>query len=232
MAKMRKCRTLRCGARAVYPPSTHDYLIEQAFPRLAAHLLDAIKKGSREVDARYGLIPVTLIESNAPKHAMTPGTKIVELMSKDKNLSKDEAERLAREWARAQARKFVDANGERAKGIMQSVARMKNPKRRVALRITAYEAFGAGAHTLMDNVSPAHSDFKVFVGISNYPTRNLDPTIELLDKAATFLLDNWQHKQDENHEPSRDELSRVTSALRNFYHNVFGRSDLEEAVGR
>lgn len=213
--RMRKCRTLRGGATTVYPPSTHDYLIEQAFPRLGeAYYRSAVKSGSRAVDVRFKLVPVTLIESNAPKHAMTPSTKVKELI--DKGMSPEQAEKEARIWAKETARRFVDDAGVEARSYFLRAEGLKNPTRKRGLMTKSYQAFGRGAHTLMDNVSPAHNDFKVYSAPWNEPNVDLDPVRNASVKAGTFIAEMVQHGNEEGHEPSRAELQQTIYALHNF----------------
>lgn len=98
---------------AMWPPATHDDLLVRAFPGLTATERRVLQNGSREVDATYGLVPITLIERNAYQHAMTPGWKVREFTRQ--GLPLDEAIQKARQWAFNEAGKWVDGNGEEAK---------------------------------------------------------------------------------------------------------------------
>ena len=229
--RMRLCRALRGGNRTVYPPSTHDYLIELAFPQLADFpLRSSIKRGSREVDAKYRLLPVTLIETNAPQHAMTPYHRIVELIAGGE--SPERAVALAREWAKAKASRFVDECGERARDLFRRAeAGGVRVTRREALMIDSHREFGCGCHTIMDNVSPAHSDFQVYAAPYNTPRVLPDPIQNAIIKGVGFARALSQHNAEESHEVTGAEARQNVDRLRNFYRNIYGERRLKEAVG-
>lgn len=88
----------------VWPPSTHSSIVKEAFDKLSDENVIAIQRGSARVDHESLSVP-TLLEANAPQHAMTPKKKVVEWKSEEK----------AREWAVAAAKKFVSDNLRKAK---------------------------------------------------------------------------------------------------------------------
>lgn len=220
-------------AVVAYPPRTHDALIQKAFPNLHPTSIAAIQYGSRDTDTKYNnrALPVTLIESNAPKHAMTPGSKIKEFIAKGYKPEKAESE--ARTWAKAEAQKWIDSKGEEAKAYMRQAFQQRDPIEALKLENKAYEAFGHGAHTLMDNISPAHNDFQIFYGLN--AGANLDVAPDLVTGVAMNLglqtIDELSHVKGESHIPSELEINTSNEVLRNYYKNVFGEAALRDAVG-
>lgn len=94
-----------------------------------------------------------MLEENAPQHAMTPAKKVKELKSVEK----------AQEWARGEAKRFVQGKMNQAKTDYQKAT--EGPKQGLVYWSTrAYEFFGEAMHPVMDNWSPAHRDFQVYDG--------------------------------------------------------------------
>lgn len=211
---------------AAWPPPTHDDLLKDAFPRMDKYELRAMQAGSRQVDALEGVVPVTLLERNAPEHAMTPYYKVREFEAK--GMPHNEAVKEAQAWARKEARKFVDAQGEKAKELLRQSEQAPDPLRKRDLREAALYEFGKGAHTLMDNTSPAHRDFQVYkVPTKVVPTRN-GPT-EVAD-AGKFIKEGLAHVAEEAREPTRGEVEVTNKALRDYYSNVFGEEALQRVA--
>lgn len=190
-----------------------------------------MQNGSRDVDTKFGnpLAPKTLVEANAPQHAMTPGAMVRKVMH-ERRISYDEAVPIAREMAKAEAKKFVDDAGESAKMWLRKAEQTTSPANKYTYTMKAYFEFGRGAHTLMDNVSPAHSDFQVYD--APYFDYEVDIASGLPTNAGTFTADMWAHKQAEAGEPTPAELKRSTEALHNFYRNIFGQAALDRAKGK
>ena len=70
-----------------------------------------------------------------------------------------EAVKEAQAWARKEADKFIHDQGEKAKELLRQSEQAPDQLRKRDLREAALYEFGKGAHTLMDNTSPAHRDF-------------------------------------------------------------------------
>jgi RHS repeat-associated protein len=70
-----------------WPTRTHNELIKKAFPGLSNREIKAIQKGSRDTDAPKGVLPITLLPSQAHKHAMRQQGETVE-----------QADRKALDW--------------------------------------------------------------------------------------------------------------------------------------
>lgn len=211
---------------AMWPPATHDDLLVRAFPGLTAAERRVLQNGSREVDATYGLVPITLIEKNAYQHAMTPGWKVREFTRQ--GLPLDEAIQKARQWAFNEAGKWVDGNGEEAKKL-QAEYRRTNVS---GLSPDALYEFGKGAHTLMDNTSPAHrgKDDRGFAVYSTAEYWNLAKA-SLPDVAISmFATDMMEHRSDESQQPTKAQIDASNEALRRYFRNVFGEEAYKHAV--
>src|SRR5215213_9016118 len=135
-----------------WPTETHNKIIRQAFPGLSARQREKMQQGSASVD-RDLRKPIKLATENteverlAYRHAMTPGSKVDELKS----------ESAARDWAKTEASKFISGNMTEASNMYAN-----SHSRGDHVPDGALEAFGRGAHTIMDGSSPAHNDFQVF----------------------------------------------------------------------
>lgn len=210
--------TATATSAAAWPPPTHDNLLRDAFPRMDKHELRAMQVGSRQVDMAAGIAPITLLERNAPKHAMTPHYKVREFEAK--GMTPDEAVKEAQAWARKDAKNYVDAQGEKAKELLRQSERATDPVQKRDLREAALFEFGKGAHTLMDNTSPAHRDFQVYkVPTKVVPTRNGQAEVYDADK---FIKEELAHVADEARQPTLEESDATNKALRSYYGNVFG----------
>lgn len=211
----------------VWTPENHDRLLEEAFPGLerGGGLLK-MKHGSRSVDAKLGVLPITLIESQAPKHAMTPGYKVREFMRQ--GMSREQAVEKAREWAFGEAKSFVDSKGEEAKRLQVEYERQGGS----GLSPKALYVFGEGAHTLMDNTSPVHRGFQVY-DLEEYLSGDgsvfdVGAGMDVIGYAADML----RHKGEESHVPTAAETKETTEALHKYFRNVFGADALQAAMSK
>lgn len=207
---------------AAWPPRTHDKLLSDAFPGLTPTELRILQNGSRTVDVKFEVVAITLLESNAPKHAMTPASKVREYIKQ--GMEPKRAVEEAQKWAAAEAKKWVDNQGETAKRL-QAEYRKTNvyPVSNDAL----YE-FGKGAHTLMDNTSPAHRPFQIFLGVSGYILSSRAE--DVASGIARFTIDLREHSKHESQPPTETESKATTEALRNYFRNVFGEEAYQQAV--
>jgi RHS repeat-associated protein len=201
-----------------WPTETHNTIIRNAFDRLAKQQPDKVRqiqKGSESVDANWRkpvrlVLENTLVESMAPRHAMTPGFKVRELGS----------ESAAREWARGEATKFINEKMGEATA-MQNANHNQSTVSNAALNL-----FGQGAHPIMDGASPAHREFQVY-DLAPYQTL---AAVNTLVAAALYARDMDAHTETESKHPTQDEMNQMVDDLRMQYLNAFGREMYEQAV--
>lgn len=197
---------------AAWPPTTHDEIIKKAFEGLSDREVGIIQRGSREVDVKYG-VPITLLERNAPQHAMTPGSKVRELMKR--GLSYEQAVREAQAWARQETAKWIEAKKQEAR------ERLRRGDRDGALR-----AFGQAMHPVMDNVSPAHRDYQVY-DTGKYVVEGL---IDPVKAVGSFAVDMLSHERTESRPPTDEERQLMNEEMRKHFRDVFGEEELQRAM--
>jgi hypothetical protein len=218
---------------AAWKPDAHDELLRQAFPQLSKPELDKLQNGSREVDMKYGAIPTTIWEVEAPKHAMTPGEKVREYMQA--GMAQPQAIEKAREWAKGEAQKFVKAKGEEAKKYYQMALKETDPKLRWNHYSKALFALGEGAHTLMDNTSPMHRDFQVydinapFEGLHrNQAKGGIDTELEVFERLGGFAASMCEHGDGETKARiGTEDIKRNNETLRNYAREYLGEEFLK-----
>lgn len=200
------------SASAMWSPGTHDKFVDDAYPRLSFDEREHIKRGSRSIDLKHG-IPKTLWESEAYLHAMTPGKKVNEMRSVED----------ARRWAMREAQKWIDLQGYRAGVIQKRYHKAREGK----LDPDALFKLGEGAHTLMDDTSPAHRSFKV------YATKKYKIALLLypVPAAIWFGTDMLIHSIEEGNDPTGEEQQETVKRLRDYFGNAFGADALKRAVG-
>lgn len=187
---------------------THDFLVKEAFQGLTSREVYRIQLGSRRVDTYFGSgkwhdIPITLIISEAPKHAMRP-----------EGMTKAAAEQKALEWINAkvndairQQRTFKEQGG---KGLSE----------------TALFSFGCGAHTLMDWTSPAHADFqeyKVPKKVIFIPSLSglLYPMVVM--DLKKYVKEGLEHKENETHDKlTLNQKNRAIKSMQVLFRETFG----------
>lgn len=202
-------RTSVTASSMVWPPATHDLLVDKAFSKgLTQDELFHIKRGSRHTDAAYGVVPVTLIVSNAYKHAMTPC-----------GMKKEDAIKKAHE--------FIIGKWEEARKLQAEY--LLRPTSNSPFAASALFAFGEGAHTYMDNTSPAHNYFQEYCypEIYDNPTGVDDEIIE----GVKYYCEMRQHSQDESHTPTPEEEKATVEILHVYFRHTFDESGLQIALG-
>lgn len=134
------------GAAAFWPRGTHDAILADAMPGADPEDLFSTQRGSNEVDAIGGLIPITLIPGQAYKHGMVPGGWVDEY-------GIEEATRRAKK----KADEFMEDNIKLAKARLEDSNKAGNSANyRSVTRSMAFQAFGSAMHPVMDQYSPAH----------------------------------------------------------------------------
>jgi hypothetical protein len=203
-----------------WPERTHNEIIRRAFNALNPGKREQIQRGSASVDADFKnprklATENTLVESMAPRHAMTPGFKVRELGS----------ESAAREWARNEASIFINDRMGKAQELYGQSREATTFFGKDALRAAAYRAFGEGAHTIMDGSSPAHRDFQVY-DTAQYDRGITNPGQSILG----FGLGMQEHGNEESRRPTDEEMTGMVDTLRLRYYRAFGADAYNEAV--
>lgn len=90
----------------------------------------------------------------------------------------------------------------------------------------AFFIFGQGAHTIMDNVSPAHRDFQV------YDTQKYTDlgTVVPLVAGGLFAADMLGHSEEEERKPTTEEMNEMVDVLRLRFQRAFGDELYNQAV--
>jgi RHS repeat-associated protein len=197
-----------------WPTDTHNRIIERAFRTLDPKLVRHIQRGSESVD-RLGASPRTLYESNAPQHAMTPGSKVRQMGLE-----------AAKDWARNEATHFINENMSQAKDYYQKSKQTNDEVSKQLFTVGAFESFGQGAHTIMDGGSPAHRDFQVY-DVRPYEVMGF---LSPVTGAAAFAWDMKGHADIEARQPTDAEMNKMVDDLRMQFLNAFGKEAYEKAV--
>ncbi|HEY5884685.1 MAG TPA: RHS repeat-associated core domain-containing protein [Pyrinomonadaceae bacterium] len=191
-----------------WPKGTHDRLIEKAFPGLTRREIRQIQRGSHSVDVKRG-VPITLIESQAPKHAQTPGSYVREMGS----------------VPAAQAR----AMGESATFVATKTAEATQHQL-AGNSSKALFAIGEASHPVTDNTSPAHAGFQVY---SVPQTVVMVPGIGLpavVPDAAQLAKELREHEAREARPPTPEEEKAAIDGLRAVYASALGQEALQRAI--
>lgn len=201
----------------LWPPGTHDDIVNFAFDTLDKTHQEAIRTGSRRTDHESLTLP-TLLEENAPQHAMTPAKKVKELKSVEK----------AQEWARGEAKRFIQNKLKQAKTNYQKA--IDGPKQGLAYWSTrAYEFFGEAMHPVMDNWSPAHRDFQVYDG-SELPKGAakgaligsiVGPLGTIVGAGIGAYSTTTEHSKIEARKPTDDEMNAMVDEMRLAFEITF-----------
>ena len=235
----------------MFPTPTHQSLIEYAFldggtkygdigGRLSKDEVDAIALGSRQTDTYFGHgygvggfeidIPITLIISEAPKHAMTPEGMTVE-----------EAMKKAHEWIQqntSEARRLQkeqDSKIEKEKQELVKKHQLNNGKPVPTsapnpyvdsgkMVTSALTAFGKACHTYMDSVSPAHHGWQKYEmpkTVGEYGVKNDIPM---------FIIEGLQHKSEESAPPTQGQTSQCALYMRGAFLTTFTNKWFKQAV--
>jgi peptidoglycan hydrolase-like protein with peptidoglycan-binding domain len=250
-------RSLTFGNRyaTMFPTKTHNALIEYAFSDnssygksgggLSQAEVNSIALGSRQTDTYFGHgkevagweidIPITLLISEAYKHAMVPEGKTVE-----------EAQKLAYEWIKtntSEARrlqrsaddtkqKYIDAHKE---GKPVPTPRPDPNLSSGSMDLSALNTFGHACHTYMDFFSPAHHGWqkykmpKMTVKITDPETGSIIGEQEKNDWIK-YVQEGLQHKADESAEPTVEEKDNCVKYMRGAFLTTFTDKWFKRAV--
>jgi RHS repeat-associated protein len=201
-----------------WPTETHDKIIGAAFNRLGQRQPDKLRQiqaGSASIDRDLKrpvrlVLENTLVESMAPRHAMTPGAIVRKLGSVS----------AAQDWSRGEATNFINDRMGEAKQIND------NSRNKSAVPDAALYAFGQGSHPITDGQSPAHRDFQVYDLAPYKALFAVNPVLGIVAYDAAMDA----HTEEESRAPTQDEMNHMVDDLRMQYLNTFGREMYEQAV--
>ena len=200
-----------------WPTSTHNKIVNTAFDTLSESKRAKIREGSASVDRNLEkparlILENTLVEGMAPRHAMTPGSKVRELGSFE----------AAQKWASNEMYKFIDGKMAQAQKLYQA------GENRNGVNDLALFTFGEGVHPVMDNMSPAHHWFQLY-DLGPYEAL---AAINPLLAAYSFKHDMDIHGANETRQPTQYEMNAMIDEMRMRYLYAFGRQEYERAVSQ
>jgi RHS repeat-associated protein len=210
-----------------WPTGTHDKIIATAFDKLSPGKVSEIQKGSAAVDRNWRqpvklLTESTIMENQAHKHAMTPGSLVA---AKGGNVQE------AQKAANQEMYKFIDDKLKEAQKTFLAGENRNGPNN------TSLFQFGEAMHPVMDNISPAHNwmqvyDLQPYLDIaSSAPTPLLGPLyVEIA--IGKFALDMKAHADIEARQPTQEEMNAMIDELRMRYLHTYGREAYEQAVSK
>jgi RHS repeat-associated protein len=202
-----------------WPTEWHDYFVKKALSGLSEREIQQIQKGSRRVDTYLGSgticdFPITMIPSEASKHAMTPP-----------GLTKQDAVKEAQAFVEVQKAKAIEFQKLFEKQFGKGV--------KGKLSLAALLEFGKGTHTYMDATSPAHRGFQAYT----IPTReiviiNPDGTETKFEETdwAKFIQEMLEHKDIEKGPPTTAEEVQTLILIRGYFLFTFGDEQFRRAV--
>lgn len=239
--------------RRMFPTETHTILIEYAFKSgikdggLSASEVEAIDYGSKLTDTLLGTgydIPITLLVSEAPKHAMTPGDMEVE-----------DAIKAAHKWIKdntdkaSETQKAADIQAEKARQELIKQHQQSNGKpiptpapnpyidsgKMVASALTD---FGMACHTYMDSVSPSHhgwQEYKMPKKKSYSEDPNEPGSIKFSETENTrdwikFFMEGLHHRAEESAPPTDQQREDATLYMRGAFLTTFTNKWFKKAV--
>ena len=191
-----------------WPKGIHDELIRKAFPGLTRREISQIQSGSASVDVKRGF-PITLIESQAYKHSMTPGSYVREMGSVP----------AAQAKAMAEAATFVAT--KTAEATQYQLAGQSSK---------ALFAIGEASHPVTDNTSPAHAGFQVYSipqTVVMIPGLGLPAVVPDADRFARDLQD---HTAREAGPITSEQEKAAINGLRAVYASALGEEALQRAI--
>ncbi|MGH9943547.1 MAG: RHS repeat-associated core domain-containing protein, partial [Pyrinomonadaceae bacterium] len=186
-----------------WPTSTHNRLIELAFPGLSKKEIKQIQQGSRSVDIKGGVIPITLLPSEAHKHAMRQEGETVE-QAVEKSVG-------------YVLEKSIEARKQQAEHEQDGGTGLSND---------ALETFGQATHPLTDNTSPAHTGFQVYT----LHVDDADTPTEAAGAAVQDVKGLQEHKKIESRPPTAAERRQAVQAMQTTFRNVFGDEAYKRAI--
>ena len=231
----------------LFPTSTHQLLIEYAFFEgkseygdrgggLSRVEVDAIVRGSRLSDTYFGHgysiggleidIPITLLISEAYKHAMTP-----------EGMTVDDARREGHKWIIRNTTEAWRIQQKKNVSPIPSPAPVPNvptaPKPR-KLSLEALKFFGKACHTYMDSESPAHHGWQEYK-MPKGTARIDDPRGVQIGEYEfwdwwTFVHEGLQHKADESDTPTQSQKDNSILYMRGAFLTTFTNQWFKRAV--
>jgi hypothetical protein len=97
------------------------------------------------------------------------------------------------------------------------------------LSLAALEHFGAGAHTIMDNTSPAHSPYQEYTipppSAGNYTGPDAD-----MVALGYYILSIMCHSEEESRPPTPEEEAQAINDMRHYFGTIFGEEALKRAI--
>lgn len=255
----------------MFPTESHKHLVEYAFKSGRSQLgegggglsdaeVKSIDFGSRLTDTLFGtgqmfnwtpphIDPaITLIVSEAPKHAMTPGDMSVEAAQEEAN--KWIRTNTSKAWAkqREACMKHYDASRLNLERSRQSEAlhSQRNDGRPIPaphpipvpsrkLEGDALTDFGRACHTYMDACSPAHYGWQRYkmpmrtAKITDPETGIVVGELETYDW-VTFALEGLAHKKAEEEPPTAAQRDEAVLYMRAAFLTTFGNWWFSTAV--
>lgn len=230
----------------MFPTKTHDKLVDYAFlvgggayggggGGLTAAETHDIAKGSRQTDTYFGHgkgigdieldIPITLLISEAYKHAMIPEGKTYE-----------EAYKAAYDWIKSNTKEAKQIQAKADKSPKPSPAPVPGqPSRPPAARMesTALVAFGKACHTYMDAHSPAHHGWQKY----EMPKKKVKIKVPLVGEADVvvndykkFVEEGLAHKDEEAGPPTKEQKDACALYMRAAFYTTFSEEWFHRAV--
>lgn len=223
--------------RTMFPTKTHTTLIQYAFEQgkgdggLSASEAANIDYGSKLTDTYFGTgkwydIPITLLISEAYKHAMTP-----------EGMTPEAAQKEAYKWIEKNTGEAREAQRKIDVGRAEWDARKKQtPELGYLERIplssemssTGLTDFGRACHTYMDSVSPAHHGWKVY---------KIPKTIEVSGTGTNekkdipmFIVEGILHSLEESGDPTQEQRDECVLYMRGAFLTTFGNKWFCKAV--
>ncbi len=236
--------------RMMFPTKTHNALVEYTFEEgkgggggLSRNEVEEIALGSRQTDTYFGHgksiggweidVPITLLISEAYKHAMVPEGKTVE-----------EAQKLAYEWVKTNTKEARRLQREEDDARQKYIDAHKDGKPVPtpgpdpnlvpgSMNLSALNSFGHACHTYMDSFSPAHHGWQRY----DMPKKTItiiQPSGEEIEMEAwdlkKFIDEGLQHKADENNPPTMEERDNCVKYMRGAFLTTFTNKWFKRAV--
>lgn len=229
----------------LFPTATHQLLVEHAFlpgggayggvgGGLTRAEVNAIAKGSRQTDTYFGHgygigdveidIPITLLISEAPKHAMTP-----------EGMTRADAYTAAYKWITTNTTKAAELQDAKDRAPVPSPALMpgapSKPQAQGSMSVDALTAFGKACHTYMDAHSPAHQWEEYVMPKTTIRVEVNGYVMEwVVNDYKKFAKEGLAHKEAEAAPPTADEKNGAALYMRAAFYTTFSESWFLRAV--
>jgi hypothetical protein len=89
--------------------------------------------------------------------------------------------------------------------------------------------FGAGAHTIMDNSSPAHSPYQEYTIPPPSAGNYMGPDADMV-AAGGYVLSVLDHSEIESRPPTPEEEAQAINDMRHYFGTIFGEEALKRAI--